>query len=75
LQWSLTLPKDHFGHPGAEAAMMIDLGESQIFKWQVAQTFDGIVRSDFSLAHLIEKFADGFGVHGQSVAKGRWRVV
>ncbi len=55
--------------------MMVDLGESQVFKRQMAKTINGGVGRKFAPAHLLEKFADGFGVHGQSVAKGRWRVV
>ena len=44
--------------------MVIDLGKSDILKRQVAQAIDGVVRCEFASAHLLEKFADGFGVHG-----------
>jgi hypothetical protein len=48
--------------------MVIDLGKSQIFKRQVPQALDGIIGRDLTPAYLVEKLADGFGVHGESVA-------
>jgi len=64
LRWSLPFSENHFGHAGAEAAMVIDLGEAEIFERQMAQAIDSIVRLEFAAADLLEKFADGFGVHG-----------
>ena len=49
--------------------MMIDFGETEIFEGQVAKAIDGIVGQDFALAHLLEEFADGFGV--QEALSGR----
>ena len=45
--------------------MMIHLGESEILKRQMAQPVDRIVGREFSLTHLLEQFADGFGVHSR----------
>jgi hypothetical protein len=44
--------------------MMVDLGKAQVFKRQMAEAIDGSVGREFAAAHLLEKFADGFGVHG-----------
>ncbi len=60
---SLPLPENHFGHARAQRAMMVDLGESQVFKGQMAKTINGGVGRKFAPAHLLEKFADGLGVH------------
>jgi hypothetical protein len=45
---------------------MVDFGEPQVFEGHVAKTVDRIVGREFSLAHLLEQFADGFGVHESS---------
>ena len=42
--------------------MVIYLGEIQVFKRKMAQALDSIVRREFPLAYLLEKFANGFGV-------------
>ena len=41
---------------------MIDFGKSEIFERQMAQAVDRLVRSNVTLANLLEKLADGFGV-------------
>ena len=42
--------------------MVIDLGKAEIFKRQMAQAGDGIVRREFPAAYLLEKFKNGIGV-------------
>jgi hypothetical protein len=64
LRRSLALSEDYFGHTRAQAAMMVDLSESQVFEGQMAKAFDGFVGREFAAADLVEEFADGFGVHG-----------
>jgi hypothetical protein len=59
---SFPLAQYHFRHSIAQGAVMIDLGESKILKWKMAQTIDRVVRRDRALANLLEKTADGFGV-------------
>ena len=44
---------------------MINLGEAEVFKGQMAKTIDRVVRRKFSPAHLLEEFANGFSVHGR----------
>ena len=75
LRWRLPLAKNNLGHARSQSAMMVDLREPQVFKGQVPQPLDGVVGRDLALAHLIEKFANGFGVHSHSVAATLWRVV
>jgi hypothetical protein len=42
--------------------MMVNLSKPEIFKWQMAQSIDRIVRSNFAFADFLKKLADGFGV-------------
>jgi len=37
LRGSLALPEDHFGEALAQAAMVIDPGETQVLEWCLAQ--------------------------------------
>ena len=60
---SLALAQNHFRHPGAQRAMVVNFCKAKIFEWQVAQTLHRVVRREFAAANLIEQFADGFGVH------------
>ena len=46
--------------------MVIDFSESQIFERQMTQAIHGVIGREPSLAYLLEKSADGFGVHGGS---------
>ena len=45
--------------------MVINFGKSKIFKRQMAQSFHRFVGCEYAAAGLLEKFADGFGVHGR----------
>ena len=56
--------EDHFGHPGAQGAMVVNVGESQIFEGKMAQAINGGVGGELAPADLLEEFADGFGVQG-----------
>lgn len=67
LRGSFFLSENHFRHAPAQAAMMVYLGEAQVFERHVPQAFDGIVGSDLTPAHLLEEFADGFRVHDSTV--------
>src|SRR5438552_11898447 len=42
---------------------MINLGEAQIFERKMAQALHGVIRGDFPGAYLLQKFADGLGIH------------
>ena len=42
--------------------MVVNVGESQIFKGEMAQAVDGGVWRKRALADLVEKFADGVSV-------------
>ena len=66
LRRSLPLAKDHLGHAAAQGAMVIQLGESEIFEWQMANAFHGFIGGKFAQAYLLEEFADGFGVQSSS---------
>jgi hypothetical protein len=59
---SFALPENDFGHPGTQSAVMIDFGEAEIFERKMAQAGDRAVGRELALAHLLEEFADGFGV-------------
>jgi hypothetical protein len=43
--------------------MMIDLGESQVFKGEMAQALDGVVGGEALFPDLVEQLAQGFGIH------------
>ena len=59
-------PEDHFRHSVTQGAMVIHFGESEIFKREMPQAIDCVIRRKFSRAHLLEKFADGIGVQGST---------
>jgi hypothetical protein len=44
--------------------MMVDFGETQVFKRQMAQAVYSVVGCELASAYLLEEFANGFGVHG-----------
>jgi len=67
LCWSLTLSQDDFGHSVPQGTMVVDFGESEVFKGQMAQARHGIVGSEFATAYVFKQFADGVGVHNESV--------
>ena len=66
LRRGLPFTENHFGHARAQGAMMVDFGESEVFEGQMAKTVNRFVGRKFAAAHLLEEFADGFGVHGST---------
>jgi hypothetical protein len=62
LRGSLALPEDDLGHAHAQPPVMIDLGESQVFKRQVPQTIDRVIGREFPRAHLLKQFSNGSSV-------------
>jgi len=57
--------------------MMIDLGESKIFKWKMPQAINSIIWGDRALANLLEELSDGFGVQlalGAAFSQSRSRL-
>jgi hypothetical protein len=62
LRRSLPFPKDHFWHSSAQRAVMVDLGEPEIFEGKMAQTIDRFVRRNCAFADFLEKLANGFCV-------------
>ena len=63
LRRSLTFSEDDLRHADAQGAVMIDFSEAQIFERKMPEASDRIVGLELALAHLLEKLADGFGVH------------
>ena len=62
LRGTFPFRKYHFRHSGTQRAMMIELGESQVFEWHVPQALHRFIGRKLALAHLFEKFADGVSV-------------
>ena len=62
LRRGLPFSEDHFGHAGAQGAMMIDFRKAEIFEGKMPQAIDGGVGSERPAADLLEKFADGISV-------------
>src|ERR1700687_2615828 len=68
------LGKNHFGHTLAQGAMVVDLGETEILKGQVAKALDGFVRRETLFADLLEQLAKGLGIHRRRL-HCRWLAV
>ena len=64
LRGSLAFAEDHFWHPLSESAVVIDLGESEVFKGEMAKTLDGFIGRQLFGAHLGKKIMERFGIHG-----------
>ena len=58
------LAEDHLGHALAEGAVVVDLGEPQVFEGQVTEAIDGFVGRELAPANLIEQIFQCLGVHG-----------
>ena len=71
---SLARTEDHFGHPVAQGAMVVQVGESQIFEGKMAQAINGGVGGKLAPAHLVEEFADGVSVQGRAQVAAESRV-
>src|SRR5262252_874070 len=64
LRSRLSLAENDFRHSIAERAMMINLGESQIFEWKVTQAINRIVGRERASADLLKEVSYGLGVQG-----------
>ncbi len=71
---SLSRTEDDFGHAHAQGAVVIYVGETQVFERQMPQLLHRFVRRELAALHLVEEFLDGFGVHGGAVSSFRFRV-
>ena len=58
--------ENHLGHACTQSAVMIHLGESQIFEWKMPQLGHGIVGRKLSPADLFKKLAYRFGIQSGS---------
>ena len=63
VSWRLAFSEDDLRHACAQSAVVIHLGESQIFEGKMAQALDRFIGSKLAPSDLLEQFADGFGVH------------
>jgi hypothetical protein len=61
------LAEDHLGHALAEGAVMVDFGETQVFKGEMAEAGYGFVGRYFLGLNLGEKIAEVFRVHIKKV--------
>jgi len=78
LRGGLAFAEDHFGHALAEGAVVVELGEAEVFEGEMAQALDGLVGGQFALADLVEELSDGFGVHGVEIildGEGQGRTI
>ncbi len=55
--------KDDLGHTGAEGAVMIDLGETEIFERKIAEAVEGFVDRRAALADFVEQRFDAGAIH------------
>ena len=62
LRGTLPFGKYHFRHSCTQCAMMIELGESQVFEWHVPQALHRFIGRELAAANLFEKFANGISV-------------
>jgi hypothetical protein len=55
----LSLTEDRLRESAAELAMMIELGEAEVFVGQGAQILDGVIDGLLAACDTLEKCADG----------------
>ena len=55
LRGGLACGEDHLRHAGAQGAMMVELGEAEIFKRQIAQALQGFGDAGAAFAHFVEQ--------------------
>ena len=67
LSGRFSFAKNHFGHALAEGAMVIDLGESEVFEWEMAETLHRLVGRELFGADLLKELAEGSRVHGVEI--------
>ena len=61
----LALAEDDLGKTGAQGAVVVDVGKAQIFKGQVPELFQGLIRREVPRGDACEQLADLFLVHGR----------
>jgi hypothetical protein len=54
----LALSEHHLGESHAQGAVMIDLGEIQVFEGKVPQTGDSFIGRELAPAYLLEELSD-----------------
>jgi hypothetical protein len=59
--------KNHLGHSLAQGAMVVDLGETEVLKGQVAKALDSVVRREVFFSNLLEQLAKGLGIHSDVI--------
>ena len=47
--------KEHFGHAGAQRAVMIELGKTKVFERQIAKAVQGFIHGGAALAHFVQQ--------------------
>src|SRR5258707_9126776 len=45
---------------------MIHLRETEVLEGKMSEPFNGVIGGEFAPAHLVEKIANGFGIHGSA---------
>ena len=66
---SLPFGEDHFRHAVAQRAMMIDLGEAQVFERHVAHADHGRVDIHCAVAHLLEQRPELILIHEARISE------
>ena len=75
--WSgrLTLGEDDFGHAVAQGAMVVHLGEPEVFKWHVPHAPHGCIDIYRAGAHLFEQRTHLVLVHDARISESLRRPV
>jgi hypothetical protein len=63
LRGSFAAAENNFRESGAQGAMMIELGEAEIFKRKMAQAVERLVRRELAAADLLQEFVYGGSIH------------
>ena len=69
----LPLSENHFGHAVPQRAMVIHLGESQVFERHVAHASHGSFNVDRAAAHLFEQRPELLLIHEARISERRLR--
>ena len=62
LSRAFAMGENHFRHAHPQRAVMVHLGEAEVFKRQMTELADTLVGSNFAAAYALENVADRFGV-------------
>ena len=62
LPGGLALGQHHLGEAGAQRAVVIHLGEVQVFERQVTEASDGLVGRELASAHVVEELSNSVGI-------------